>query len=88
MTSVPLTGLACVETGPHTQPLLLSPSLDFSTDNFSVVLVAKDWSSSQAFLAPTGRVTAPLQTQLATVAGSVWGVKEGPTELKGGTARV
>lgn len=82
LTSVPLTGLVCVETHPHTQPLPLSPILDFSTDNFLVGLVAKDQSSSQAFLASPGRIAAPLQTQLATVAGLCPGGGEGASGIE------
>ena len=75
-----------METDPHTQPLPLSPILDFSTDDFSGGLVAKDPSSSQAFLASTGRIGAPPQTQLAAVAGLCLGGERGAhgTGTRGG----
>lgn len=77
-----------METDPHTQPLLSSPVLDFSTDRFSGGLAAKAGSPSHAFLASTAGLLHPKPAWLGAVAGSVWrvqwGVSDGPDELKGG----
>lgn len=81
-----------METDPHTQPLPLSPILDFSTDNLSGGLVAKDRSSSQATWHPLAGSLHPSKPAVGWGwggrGGSVWGegASEGPRELKGGGA--
>lgn len=72
-----------METDPHTQPLPLSPILDFSTDDFSGGLVAKDPSSARPPWPPPAGSAHPSKPNRPLWRGSAWGAREGPTELRG-----